>query len=149
MLDQERQNEVTWISELIRTDRAFAADVLKVDTGGCEYSDVTTGRRWRVTVAPVVPHEVAETHPGWTGTCRVTRADVVAAGGVPTEKIEEAAKAAMQAWADDPQCRWWLPGDNVDVVIADDPDIDGQGATLRVRVPARFFRWLAPAGETP
>lgn len=96
-----------------------------------------------------MPHEVTETHPGWTGTCRVTRADVEAAGGVPTAKIEEAARAAMQAWADDPQCRWWLPGDNVDVVVEDEPDFATQGvATLKVRVPARYFRWLAPT-STP
>lgn len=96
-----------------------------------------------------MPHEVTETHPGWTGTCRVTRADVEAAGGVPPAKIEEAARAAMQAWVDDPQCRWWLPGDNVDVVVEDEPDFATQGvATLKVRVPARYFRWLAPT-STP
>lgn len=87
-------------------------------------------------------------HPGWIGTAVVPERHLREGGSVPQSVIDEAATEAMQAWADDPQCRWWLPGDTFDVSVESGSDLMVSGAvTVRVHIPARFVRWLAPKGE--
>lgn len=96
-----------------------------------------------------MPHEVTETHPGWSGSCPVVRADMeMADGSVPPTLIHTAARSAMQAWADDPQCRWWLPGDPVDVRLVEHSTLTEESEyEIRVHIPARFYQWLAPAKD--